>query len=295
MSRSMILIAAAGVALACSGASGAPLQAGACAVGEIPAEEAVARVPFDLVDGRIYVQVRVDGRGPFRFAVDTGASDMARADAKLVVELGLPRLASVANSDGVSTAAADTVRIRTLQLGGLARSDVDAISRDYRSRSTTEAAFDGILARDFFADGLLVIDYPARTLTFSRTRSLPPGTPDTLAYQRAFRIPVAIGDVQAEGNLDTGANIAFVLPRTLYDRLQAGPLQPAGSGQLANGRIETWRASVPGPFRIGNIALRDAEVRVSERFPELLVGAHALQRSVLLIDQRYQRVAVCPR
>ena len=130
---------------------------------------------------------------------------------------------------------------------------------------------------------------------FSRARSLPPGMPDTLAYRRAFRVPVSIGDVQAEGNLDTGANIAFVLPKALYDRLQAGPLQSAGSGQLANGRLETWRATVPGPFRIGNIALRDAQVRVSERFPELLVGAHALQASVLMIDQRNQRLAVCPR
>ena len=37
----------------------------------------------------------------------------------------------------------------------------------------------------------------------------------------------------------------------------------------------------------------NVEVRVSDRFPELLVGAHALQDAVLMIDQRSQRVALC--
>lgn len=267
----------------------------ACRRREIPAAGIVARVPFELVDGRIYVEARANGQGPFRFAVDTGASGLARADAGLVSALELPVRGTAANSDGMKVAEVDMVRFDTLQLGGLIRSGVEAIARDYRGRATPAGAFDGILAREFFADGLLVIDYPARTLTFSRMEALSSGDGNTLEYRRAFRIPVAIGALQVEGNLDTGANVAFVLPRSLYDRLGAGPLQAAGRGQLANGAVETWSATVPGPFRIGGVALADVEVRVSERYPELLVGAHALQQSVLMIDQRSMRIAVCPR
>lgn len=271
-----------------------PAEPDACRLRDIPAADIVARVPFELVDGRIYVEARANGQGPFRFAVDTGASGMARADAKLVSALALPVHGKAANSDGVKVAEADTIRFDTLQLGGLGRSGIEAITRDYRSRSTPQAAFDGILAREFFADGLLVIDYPARTLSFSRTKSLSPGDRNTLAYQRAFRVPASIGAVQAEGNIDTGANVAFVLPKALYDRLGAGPLQAAGQGQLANGAVETWRTTVQGPFRIGALALSNMEARVSERYPELLIGAHALQQSALLIDQRSRRIALCP-
>ncbi len=272
-----------------------PAEQDACRLRDIPAADIVARVPFELVDGRIYVEARANGQGPFRFAVDTGASGMARADAKLVSALALPVRGTAANSDGVKVAEVDTVRFDTLRLGGLGRSGVEAITRDYRSRSTPQGAFDGILAREFFADGLLVIDYPARTLTFSRAQSLSPDDGDTLAYQRAFRVPVSIGTLQVEGNLDTGANVAFVLPKALYDRLEAGPLQAAGQGRLANGAVETWRATVPGPLRIGGVALANAEARVSERYPELLVGAYALQQAVLMIDQRSRRIALCPR
>jgi hypothetical protein len=51
---------------------------------------------------------------------------------------------------------------------------------------------------------------------------------------------------------------------------------------------------VKGPFRIGAASLSDTEVRVSDRYPELLVGAHALQHFALLIDQRSRRIALCP-
>jgi hypothetical protein len=282
------------VALGIAGsAHGRIAQRDACRVREIPAADTVARVPFELVDGRIYVQARVNGRGPFRFAVDTGASGMARADATLVSALALPAYGNAANSDGMSTSTAGTVRIDTLQLGGLARNDLEAIARDYRSRSTPQGAFDGILARDFFADGLLVVDYPARVLSFTRKESISPGDRNALAYRRAFRIPVSIGALKTEGNIDTGADVAFLAPKALYDRLHGGALQAAGRGDIGNGKVDSWRATVAGPIRIGEAAFPDAEMRVVDGYPELLVGARALQQSVLAIDQRSMRVAVC--
>lgn len=266
-----------------------------CGLADAPARDFRMRVPFDVVDGRIYVQARVDGRGPFRFAVDTGASGWARADASLVSVLGLAPQEPAANSDGVRAAQAATVRIDSLELGGLSRDRLDVITRDYSSRMRPEAALSGIIGREFFADGLLVIDYPARTLSFSRTLSLPPRDAHVLHYERAFRVPVSIGDVQAEGNLDTGANVAFVLPRPLFERVSRAPLEAAGPGQLANTQVETGRATVHGPFRIGGASLSDVEVRVSDGYPELLVGAHALEHFVIMIDQRSQGIAVCDR
>lgn len=265
----------------------------ACALRELPDADRLVHVPFEAVDGRIYVQARVNGQGPFRFAVDTGASGMARADSSLVSALGLAINGQASTSDGVQSASVNTTRLDSLELPGLVRRDIDVITRDYNSRNAPDAAFAGIIAREFFADGLLVIDYPARTLSFTRARSLPQQGPGILRYERAFRVPVSIGDVQAIGNLDTGANVGFVLPQSLYATLAADPLGDAARGRLTNGEIETRRATVHGPFRIGGVSLSDVEVRVSERYPELLVGAHALQDAAVLIDQRSKSVAVC--
>lgn len=266
----------------------------ACQLVGTAAADAALRVPFRVVDGRIYVEARVNGAGPFPFAVDTGASGMGRADTSLTARLGLPVEGSGETSDGVASARVDMTRFAALDLGGFVRRDVRVITRDYGGKLAPAARFAGIIGRDFFADGLLVIDYPARMLTFSQGPGLARGAPGVLGYERAFRVPVTIGDVAAEANLDTGANVAFVMPRALFDRVSGGPVTAAGSGRLTNTTIETGRATVKGPFRIGMASLSDVEVRVSDRYPELLAGAHALQHFAILIDQRSKSVALCP-
>lgn len=266
---------------------------GVCKFTSAPAGDFELRVPFEVVDGRIYVQARVNGRGPFRFAVDTGASGWGRADTTLVSALHLKTGMPATTSDGIQKARVATVHLESLKLGGVSKQSLDVITRDYDSRMSPDAAFSGIIGREFFADGLLIIDYPERTLSFSRKLSLSPAGPNVLRYERAFRVPVSIGKVRTEGNLDTGADVAFVLPKSLFEQVSDAPLQQAGAGRLTNSRIETMRSTVRGPFRIGGVSLSDVPVRVSGRYPELLVGAHALQHFVVMIDQRSRSIALC--
>lgn len=267
----------------------------ACALARTAADGAVLNVPFRVVDGRIYVVVKVDGKGPFVFAVDTGASGMGRADAGLVAALKLPVAGSSHTSDGVASAAVSTVRRSSIDLGGFVRRDLEVVTRDYAGNMTREATFSGILGREFFGDGLLMIDYPARRLFFTRAAALKQGGQDVLSYDRAFRVPVRIGETLTEGNLDTGANVAFVLPKAVFDQVDGGAIEAAGEGKLTNTVVSTGKAMVRGPFRIGAATLSNVEVRVSDRYPELLVGAHALQNFTMLIDQRSRQIALCPQ
>lgn len=263
-----------------------------CKLAAAPAGHFMVRVPFEVVDGRIYVQGRVNQRGPFRLAVDTGASGIGRADTKLVSALGLTATGQASNSDGVQTALASTVHLDSIELGGLKKTGVTVITRDYGSRLSADAAFDGIVGREFFSDGLLILDYPARTLSFSRTLTMPEAA-HVLSYEKAFRVPVKIGSLVTEANLDTGANVTMVMPPAVYQQVAQGPLTYAGTASLANTQIETQRAVVPGPFQIGSATLPDIEVRVGARFPEVMVGAHVLQNYAVIIDQRSRKIALC--
>jgi len=170
-----------------------------CKLARAPSKDFGLKMPFDIVDGRIYVQARVNGRGPFKFAVDTGASGWGRADASLVAALHLKMHKPAMTSDGVRAAKVATVHLDSLELGGLSRKNLDVVTRDYSSRMSPDAAFSGIIGREFFADGLLIIDYPARTLSFSRKLSLSPSEAHVLSYERAFRVPISIGDLRTEG------------------------------------------------------------------------------------------------
>ena len=152
---SIVLFALGLAALACTGVARAD---SACDLLRAPVASFAMQVPFEIIDGRIYVQAEVNGRGPYRFAVDTGASGLGRADASLVSTLGLKLLKPAANSDGLETTEADTTHIDSLRIGGLARQNFEVITRDYNGRMAAEAALSGIVAREFFGGGLLIID-----------------------------------------------------------------------------------------------------------------------------------------
>lgn len=264
----------------------------ACAA-KIDPEEALFQIPFRAIDGRIYVDVRINGQGPFPFAVDTGASGLGRADSSLVRTLALPITNRGQSSDGVNVAAVDMTRFESLEIGGYRKENIEVITRDYSSRLSAEAAISGIIGRDFFADGVLIIDNPARTLSFSRSFELPTGDAQVVTYERPFRIPVTVGNIQTLGQMDTGANVEFLMPKSLFDKVAAGPLQAAENATLTNTSLETQTAIVPGPFRFGGAEIANANVRVAERFPELLIGARVLQYHKILIDQRSKRIAIC--
>lgn len=274
-------------------AAAAPGAERACSR-DVAAGEFLIDIPFEVVDGRIYVDVRVNDVGTFRFAVDSGASGMARADVRLVRALNLPAGDAASNSDGVRTADDATVRFDALALGKVRREGIIAISRNYNARQAEAAAFDGILARDFFSDGLLAIDFPQRRLRFRRDHALLASDPDTMPYTRAFRIPVSIGAVTTQAQLDTGANVTLVLPTAIYQQVSSRSVNADGSLTLSHGEVDGGRTWLDGTLRVGEIALRNIEARVSERYPETVVGAHALQDTIVFIDQRTKRVAVCP-
>ena len=267
---------------------------GVCALLEPDPTEALVSIPFRTIDGRIYLDAQVNGTGPYRFALDTGASGIGRADASLVEGLRLATDGEDESSDGVSSAVVGKVRIGSLALGALEHRDVSLIARDYRSRMASESAFSGILGRAFFADGLLAIDFAGKRLNFYRTREMRPSLSGAIVYERAFRIPVALGELHTTGNIDTGANVTLVLPGPIYDKVHATALEPSGDGNLTNTRITTSKARIAGPVRIGGMLLENVPVTVAADYPEVLVGAHALHDQILLIDQRHKTLAICP-
>jgi len=260
----------------------------------LSAADALVHVPVTLVSGRVYVDAAVNGRGPYRFAVDTGASGVGRVDASLVKALGLPVGRGATSSDALTTSTVDTTQLNTLTLGGLTRRNVEVITRDYRSRVSKEAAFDGILARDFFADGVLVIDYRRRELWFGRSWHVATDDAQALPYERAFRVPVTIDGRSFEAQLDTGADVELVVPKALWPQLTDAPLASAGQASLTNGKVGTERGVLHGPVRVGALTLSDVNARVIEGFPEVVLGSAALRNARIMIDPRSRALAVCP-
>ena len=287
------MTAIATIATIACGTSTEGMARDACAQ-RLNAADALIHVPMTLVDGRIYVDAEVNGRGPYRFAIDTGASGVGRVDARFVTELGLPKGGGTSSSDALTTSTVDTTRLDALTLGGLTRRNVEVIARDYRARVSREAAFDGILARDFFADGVLVVDYRRRELWFGRRWHVARDDARALPYERAFRVPVTIHGRSFLAQIDTGADVELVVPKALWPELTDAPLETAGHASLTNGKADTERGVLQGPVTVGALTLSDVKARVIAGFPELLLGSVALRDTRIMIDQRSRAMAICP-
>jgi len=245
-------------------------------------------VPFELYKGHIYISAFVNGKGPYRFIFDTGASGMGRADRRLVSELGLQTVRQVQNSDGINTSAMIVVAADSLRVGNLDKHQVELPSRDYNiHRKTGEAPVMGLIGRDFYRDRLLTIDYPARTISFSNGRLKPKGK-GVVAYKPSFAIPVCFSIGCFDGKVDSGSSRSIIITKDLVGRIPATPPTHVGSGTSANTDFELYEMTLSQPVRVSGVTAAAQKVLYSEPSDDTInVGSDFLKDYVLTIDQRH--------
>jgi predicted aspartyl protease len=249
--------------------------------------------------GLIYVDAFVNGRGPFRFLVDTGASGYGRVDAKLVRELNLAITGTITNSDGINTGTLSELSLDSLSIGQIARRGVSVGSRDYNavSRPGTRPMM-GIIGIEYFSDYLLTIDYRKSEIVISKD-SLIASEPNVMRYDAHPIVLLRIGQHEARGFLDTGSNVEMHLPMEWAKRLGIENLREAGEGRRANTTFKMFMAESPVTVEIGGNKVTVATPVFSESTNEIIIGARFLEnhRCVISLDhqKRLMRVVASPQ
>src|SRR5277367_46529 len=77
--------------------AGAALAAGLSI--SLPAQDVTHSTPIEVIHGKPFVKVMINGKGPFRFVIDTGTGGEAFVTAELAAQLGLPSAGQVRLSD----------------------------------------------------------------------------------------------------------------------------------------------------------------------------------------------------
>ncbi len=160
--------------------------------------------------GRIVVPVMINGQGPFRFIVDTGASHSVVSPA-LAVKLGLtPTAESAILVNGITgTAQVPGVTIAKLQAGDLAIEDTNFPV----VWAPLMAGADGILGAAGLSAQRLLVDFDHNKVVLSPAAS---GTPSGFAKIAARRLDGGLIAVKARvGRIDTIAIIDTGSERTL--------------------------------------------------------------------------------
>ena len=253
---------------------------------------AIDTITFTLVGGRPHVQVYVNGRGPFAFAIDTGAEGIGRADSLLVDALALAVVGSREMSDGVTTRDQVTVRVDSLRFGSVTLRAVELPSRRYGYRSVGDAPLMGILGRGFFADHTLTIDYARSEIRVSSER-LDAADAHTVAYERPFRVPLRLGDQDRVANVDTGFNEGLHVPLADTVHLHVTDFV-AGAGSTTQNRLVVHRGRVTTPIVVAGNRIDPLEVAFTDRIPDLMIGYDVLRAFVVSFDQRSRLVRMAP-
>jgi Aspartyl protease/PDZ domain len=144
-------------------------------------------VPFEmlhkgrLISGHMAIQVKINGKGPYRLIFDTGAPVMLLS-ARVGKEAGL--------FDGTRKQPPPTgfmmpgqVRVAKLEVGAVAAADLNAIVIDHPTVKAIAEVFgpiDGIVGFPFFARYRTAIDYQAKTLTLTPNGFQPADVMQTL-------------------------------------------------------------------------------------------------------------------
>ncbi|HTB96572.1 MAG TPA: aspartyl protease family protein [Terracidiphilus sp.] len=239
--------------------------------------------------GKPYIQVTINGRGPFRFVIDTGTGGDALVTPELAKTLGLPAVGQSTLSDpsGQGGKKAPVVLIDSLELAGVEFKGVRAVSHPFFSEAGT---CDGLLGFTIFRDYLLTLDFPNRMVMLSKGALAPDGGKAVLPFRMPEGVPLAILKVDGlspvEAQLDSGGG-GLVLPEKLAERLKydVSPVVFA-TGRSVSTRFELKAAKLASDVKLGRYTFTHPVVEIHPAFPLVNFGSPPMQIFAITFDQK---------
>jgi len=254
-------------------------------------------IPFQLVKGRPIVDVTLDGKGPFPFILDTGAGGTV-IGADVADELQLPKVGETRIGDPIHPhgMVARTVRVGKVAIGGATFSPVVATAMDdpmLREHTSSR----GVLGMPLFANVLLTVDYKKSEIRVTRGELPDANGKDVVPYKSimGIRVPITVGVLELDADLDTGSPAALSLPDTYMDRLplEGKPVE-IGRARTVTSEFAVYAATLKGDVRIGGYRLENPSLRFN-KLPIANIGGEVLGRFAITIDQKNRRIRFAPQ
>jgi hypothetical protein len=260
---------------------------------------ATVEVPSVIVENLTFVDVTVNGAGPYRFVLDTRAA-LGQISPTISDQFPgglLNRSTTTAGPIG-TTEAFPLFRVDSLEIGGIQFENFAVIIRDVPGMfSNLPFTVDGIIGSGLFRNVVLTLNYPGRTIRV-QNGVLP-------AVDGCTILPLSGGDLDADGVyilpqvsiqalgqtltafLDSGNAAALLLPESFAGSAFSSP--PTTVNTLTqNGATPLLRGALNGNITLGCIQMDHPTVLVGGSLTSL--GAAGLQTLVVTIDQSSKSV-----
>lgn len=233
--------------------------------------------------GRIWAPVLIDGKGPYRLVLDTGANRSVVTN-KIAEELGrdLTNAKTVKVNGVTGQAHFPIIEVDTMEVG-----DLLLEGRKLPVVTDVFGGAEGALGTEGLGDKRIFIDFRRDAISILRSKreSPPPGftrVPVTLRNGRLLMFEIMLGGVRTKAMLDTGAQTTIgnnSLRQALQKRIRSGTTQEVVGVTLDVAVGEVFTAP---PVYIGDITIKGMRVTFSDLFifdtwklkkePALLIG-----------------------
>jgi Aspartyl protease len=250
--------------------------------------------------GRIWAPVMINGRGPFRLVLDTGASHSA-ITALVAMALGIPtdRSPPVILRGVTGFATVPTIRVDTLSIGDLA---VDQPILPIVPDALGGA--EGILGSEGLVGKRVFIDFrnDVINIAYSKNERSAPGYISVPFHSLRGTLVVVdayVGQVRTKAIIDTGgqATIANIALKDALARIAAAPRSKADLIEGATKDVEKGELMDTPSIGLGGVQIRDPGVTFGDLYifkqwrltnePAILIGMDSLGLlDVLVIDYR---------
>jgi hypothetical protein len=282
------------------------------AVPQAPTEDAPLYATSTRIDrtGRVLAPVYVNGRGPYRFILDTGANRSALSP-HLVTELGLTIAPeSVIEVHGVTgSASLPAASDVTLTAGEI----VMKLARMPVLTPGVLADADGILGIEGLADARIEVDFQRDRVEVTRSRGerAPKGylvVPVTLKNGGLLRTTARIGRVRAIAIIDTGAERslgnpplrAALLARGSRNRKERSATVLGATQAVAEGTYFMSPKVLVGDAELSHLEITFGDLHVFRLWnvmdePTVVIGMDLLGTAKqLAIDYRRREIQIRP-
>lgn len=257
-------------------------------VATAPAQESRHFASLEIIHDKPFVTVMVNGKGPFRFVVDTGTGGEAFVTAELVEQLALPQAGKIMLNDpsGRGGQKVPMVVLDSLQVAGVEFTGVKAA---VHNMGNGDGSCQGLLGFALFRDYLLTLDYPSHRMALASGDLKPDGERSVLPFRMPEGIPVvtlSIGAARIDAQLDSGGS-GLSLPLQLTSQLKfSSQYASLSNAHSLSTRFMVMGATLAADVHLGSYTFKRPFVEINPAFPLANFGSCPMQDFALTFDQK---------
>jgi hypothetical protein len=265
-------------------------------------------VPISVINDHIYVQVMLDGKGPFTFVFDTGGQNIVTPRVAALLHVHSAGQFNLTGT-GARTEGVQFTRVHAMRIGAATLRSQDFLVLPIAAGFGTSegVTIDGMFGPAVPDRFLTTIDYLHKRLTLAlEDTALPSGSAVPFFFDATMPVlETTIDGVRARTDLDTGnrgqlyLSTPFVAshPAIATHATTGIAVTGFGVGGPSYGRLGRIPTIVVGPFALHDIVADFGTQHTgatADPFTDANLGGGAWNRFVLTLDYAHQRIFLLP-